>query len=464
MICVNFQSQTLVERTKTIDQATLNSIREATAPGIYTDIMMRNYWLGYINFPTDTLFYNERGETRVSFGTGSYTYQAFWGAIGHDIPPDNEGHPIDPSVKLDYVKNILLEPTNPDGYLSMAYVIDSLDYDDNGYFDDNDDVASAIYTLRYLTYTVDMIWDYRDHGLPQGEYQILLRTKLDSLANPIYDYLLGAQQSDERGNSISLFLGVLGYAGLVLDAYNYINYVDAELHENLGNDFQLSGIYKEGLHYQSLAFIYLSEYFTARKRYENHQSLNYGEVNYYNRTDIKNMYENSIYLYCPDLSFTSFDDCFKVQSRNGYSEYSDGLDHDMRYPNGMFEYYYQQENASEEFKNFVDWYVWERLNPLNHGNYPTVHGNPLMLPIIISYNDEETISASETIPSKIQSPNYSNEEYTVLRDSISDSEEFRESLAVWVNHENSESYNIGHEQGDQTSFSLYYKGRNLTLS
>ncbi|MBC8386106.1 MAG: hypothetical protein H8E57_11375 [Candidatus Cloacimonetes bacterium] len=464
LLYLNFNAIELVPRTATIDSLDLHSIRSATALYDHDDLM-RHYWCKYINIPDTTRNYDENGEVRETFKTGIYLYHAFWGVIGHDLPTNP---PVYPNDKLELANLHLLDPNFPNThpghhYLDIADVIEYIDNDSlgtQGILDGYDSLTSAFYTLNNLTYIVDLIWEYAEHGMEQSVYQDSLLTQLDSLASWVFDYLETAMPSGERGNSGMLFLSIMGYAGLVLDNYDYIDFVDERLDDLLDNEFQAgSGIYKEGLHYQALAFIYLSNYFTARKRYENYNELEYGYLNYYNHTGVRKMYENSIYLYCPDLSFTSFDDCYKVWNEGTTLDPSK-LNECMRFPNGMYEYYFQQENASDEFKAFIDWYVWERLQSQGYEDYPYIHFNSLSMPSILSYNDENEITPAQTIPSKIKTPNYSNEEFTVLRDTISTSEEFRENLAVWVNHENYDSHNIGHEHGDQTSFTLYYEGRN----
>jgi len=176
------QYEDLVSGTKTIDEETLNSIRDATA--LYdNDDLMRHYWCEYINIPDTTRFYDDNGRLRQTFNTGTYVKQAFWGAIGHDMPYDPEtGQPIEPSVKLELAKDFLLEPTNPDAYLSIPAVIDTF------VIGGNKDVLSLSSTLENLAFIVDMLWWYEAPGYEtQEQFQEDLSAKLDSLAGCVLE-------------------------------------------------------------------------------------------------------------------------------------------------------------------------------------------------------------------------------------------------------------------------------------
>ena len=305
-----------------------------------------------------------------------------------------------------------------------------------------------------------MIWEYDGHGYDtQGDYQAALKYKLDNLASWVFDYMDTSLPSDERGNSEMVFLGILGYAGLVLDDSEYINFVDYWLAEKIDDEFQEgSGIYKEGLHYQSFAYIFLSNYFTARKRYHDPGTLDHGYLNYYDDINISKMFEEGMYLLYPDMSFVPFDDCWKINYGSGIELHPDILNYYLYPPYGMIEYYYQQDYANPEILDLIRFYINERQESDDSIEYPVMIFGGMKLPIILSFEENHVdIYGDSSIPATIQESNYSNEEFTVLRNGLESEIDFRENLAVFVNHENYESYKIWHEHADQTSFSLYYK-------
>ena len=453
---IAFSLSALIE-TKTIGDVDFSAIKQAcNLPANGGDELINHYYEDCFNLSGRSRDeWEDEVDDRNDFQTGNYGINAMVGAIGN---VDGYCDDIQADILLDDCYGFLLNPDNPNGYLSIADVIAHAE---------NGNVMDAFYTLYNLAFITDMIWEYDSHGYDtQGDYQTALHHKLHELASWVHGFLY--PDINERGNACYVYYGILGYAGLVLEKENYINLADSKFDDCFSNAYQESGIFREGLHYRSFAYINSTYYFTARERYNGDLNVLYygdnGYLDYYQKESLIKSFEESIYLYCPDLSFMNFDDCWKTYG--GSFEDENYFQKWLFFPYGLLEFYYQTDNASIEFENFITFYFNERQNCISGTGYdkPLIK-NLNKISFILSYeSDRETIQGSSIIPSKIKSPNYSNEEFTVLRDSLSSVEEFRNNIAVWVNHENSESYRYGHEQGDQTSFSLYYKGRNLTLS
>ncbi len=415
-------------------------------------------------------------------GIGFYANKAMVGAIGEgqqDWQSD---------AKLSESYNFILEsdPILSPSYLSMSALKDSILADGS--------VFSLSYALSSLSLLVDMLWYYEN-----GDYREELAAKLDSIAYfakeivdntefGAYDYYVYGDPDETEiidivrfspgyDNRRLLLLGALGYAGCVLENREYINRVDWELLERGMTDTDIvglldhltqdSGIYAEGLAYRSFSLQGLTNYFTARNRLNNLEileNLDHGVFNYYNEVHIRKMFEESFFLLCPDLTFTTFEDCRKLNIKRSDGLNPQNIKNNNYFPFGMFEYYYQQtDQTATELLSHIEFYLNESYS--NHDSYPTLLFSSYIRPLLYSYSaNGNLLHEDPVIPARFQEPNYSNEEFTVLRDGLEDVTDFRENLAIWVNHENYESYKILHEHGDQTSFTMYYKGRNLTLS
>ena len=469
-----------LDRTKTIDDVIFPTIQYACGGG---DDLISHYYEQLVQQATlSREDWEDQFGDRDDHGTGSYGIKAMVGAVAElQLIEESE-------EKLENAYDFLLtsdpEESSVEHYLSIADVIDSLEEEPEG-----DaayglvDVFSLAYTLNNLAMIVDMLWYYED-----GDHQDELADKLDLLANWTYDKIINSQNGAYTYEGVSgdpikfstgynnirlIVLGALGYAGVVLDSLDYINKVDWELLDRPGHDVealldhlsQTSGIYAEGLGYRSMSFLGLSNYFTARKRYHDPGELDHGYINYYDNINLSKMFEESMYLLYPDLSFVPFDDCWKINYGSGIELNPNILNEYLYPPYGMIEYYYQQDYANPEILDLIRFYINERQESDDSIEYPVMIFGGMKLPIILSFEENHVdIYGDSSIPATIQESNYSNEEFTVLRNGLESEIDFRENLAIWVNHENYESYKILHEQGDQTSFSLYYKGRNLTLS
>ncbi|MBC8383932.1 MAG: hypothetical protein H8E57_00265, partial [Candidatus Cloacimonetes bacterium] len=354
-------------KTKTIGVDTLIVIRNACKdPSQGGDDLIHHYYMEYkgesLREEGEAEEIIEDGRLRATFKTESYMKYAFLGVIDVELEVE------DPDDYLSFASRFLLDPTFPDdpqypghSYLSIADVIDSLEEEPEG-----DaayglvDVFSLAYTLNNLAMIVDMLWYYED-----GDHQDELADKLDLLANWTYDKIINSQNGAYTYEGVSgdpikfstgynnirlIVLGALGYAGVVLDSLDYINKVDWELLDRPGHDVealldhlsQTSGIYAEGLGYRSMSFLGLSNYFTARKRYHDPGELDHGYINYYDNINLSKMFEESMYLLYPDLSFVPFDDCWKINYGSGIELNPNILNEYLYPPYGMIEYYYQQ--------------------------------------------------------------------------------------------------------------------------
>jgi len=437
--------------------------------------------------------------TREDYWASKYANKALVGAIDELLQPgQSDGY-------LFEAYRFLFDQTFPD-YLSIAY--DVIPYltqipDANGDPKALRKGLDAGYMLMNLSLIVDMLWWYTGHGYDQQIYQdSLLSGKLDSLATFIqrrihYSRPIGheADSTDtdyenagypggisdvypgvtadtlvwpsfEFTNFRLTGLGALGYAGAVLPdsgevtldgTYyeNYLDLLDYELDEidgainctngpayingpgYINHNLHSSGIYAEGITYMSQVMNEMILYFTARNRYDN--------KNYY---DIftEEMFAESISLISPDFGFVCFDDAY-------YKNINDII----IFPVGYYQWL-QQTSAGGELSNSIKWYA---------ENYKNEYGLDYLVPLfpreanlqsILSYSGVSITGGS--MPAAISQGNYSNIDYTVLRSEISDTTEFKDQSAMWITHNQGVSYS-SHEQGDQSSFVLWYKGQQL---
>jgi hypothetical protein len=114
-----------MDSTKTMNEETFIALREATAPGTYTDEVMRFYWSKLIGVPVryDDEFNEGRADYEPINKASHYAKEALWGAIGHetyahDFPCQS------PELILNLAKDYLLEddPNLSPHHLSLPEV------------------------------------------------------------------------------------------------------------------------------------------------------------------------------------------------------------------------------------------------------------------------------------------------------------------------------------------------------
>ncbi|MCK4313125.1 MAG: heparinase II/III family protein, partial [Candidatus Cloacimonetes bacterium] len=204
------------------------------------------------------------------------------------------------------------------------------------------------------------------------------------------------------------------------------------------------GIYSEGVFYSEIVSI-LNSFFTAQKRL-------YG-VNNFERPEMKALYTESLHLLTPEFHFVTFDDAFlgHVLDNNGNTNvlsFSEVIS------------YYNQGNPTAEEKAEIEWIVCGYFQ--EYSEYPKYWQARTRL---YTYNSDcnGAFTTMPSVPQSIAQGSYDgNSEFTIMRPEINDLNEFKNSTYLFVNHENSAPYS-SHEHSDQSSFVLYYKGKQLLI-
>lgn len=175
IVCNLVFAQFAVDSTKTMNEDTFIALREATAPGTYTDEVMRFYWCKLIGIdpPPDGEdgegdFRGERADYEPINKAYTYAKEAFWGAIGHDMP--DTVPPTYPSDKLNLALDYLLDPEFP-YYLSLDSVW--VHIDNRGV--NTIAMGDMLYNVAFI---VDCLWYYVENDIIRES----LYNKLDNLA------------------------------------------------------------------------------------------------------------------------------------------------------------------------------------------------------------------------------------------------------------------------------------------
>ena len=455
-----------------------SGLRNATDPVTYTDEVMRFYWCKLIGIDPppegengEGDFRGERADYEPINKASTYAKEAFWGAIGHDMPITNP--PTADTTKLNLAKKYLIDSLFID-YLDLDSVW--VEYSDGI----TGDCLSLGSLLANVGFIVDMLWHY----VGDSE-QDSLRNKLDNIAYyvnhmlnqglPIYNHCVGQNcsggwiintdpnlpeyypdylQTYWTNGRIRL-AGALGYAGCVLDSLEYIDTAENDLFElplDTGHNGFIElmtsngGFYSEGISYTSYTFNGLDLFLTARKRVY--------EVDWFSNSNsnIPQLYVNSLYLTAPDFGPIAFDDV-TISHIN-----TNGTLYRPRPFSQMVTYFYHSDESDFESRNLIRWL----MNEYNE-KYDTYFGL-WDFRKLYAYNQERVLGDPPShIPDYLSQGTYhSNDEFTIFHKSISDADDFYYSPTLIVNHENSVDYGT-HEDSDQSSFILYYKGRPILI-
>ena len=342
----------------------------------------------------------------------------------------------------------------------------------------NDDNAygralSLGYFLEHYAFITDMLWHYSD--------QAYVDSLKDSLAviTAFADSVL--RVSEPFGNPAShppyfpdwprteyhnirlRLIGALGYAGCILDSGRYVAYADSQLFNYSSGRYLFNGYlnfgrgnggyYKEGQSYFSFSMHGLTLFFAAHNRMHG--------INHFNNPSVMDMVDRSLNLIGPDFYNIPIDDCWKTYFR--WQGNSTGY---LRSPNfnyGCYEFFQQSTQASSELLDDISWYIKNYHNQFSSSGIFTVYDR---IPMIISYNAKDVLNHHPTPhipPARYKNSIESDEELTIIRESgIRDISDYRNSLNLIVNHENS-YHGLVHEQDDQGSFQLYYRGKHLLI-
>ena len=459
-------AQFVVDSTKTMNGDTFIALREATEPGTFTDEIMRFYWSKLIGVPMrDDDEYDREAEYHPINWSSYYAKESIWGAIGHEYtehdPPVNGADDI-----LDFAKDYLLDPGS-DNYLDLNLVWNEFT---SGWQNNHDFLLADL--LTHCAFILDMLWYYLD-DTPGGErdqmYAIVDNMAnfvnivieqpnitgrfydLDELNDPDWDGRYPTFFSTDTNNHRIYFTAALGYAGCVLGNPEYVTTAENDLfspdlyngHNGLlGLNMSNGGIYAESFTYANLAAAQLSLFFSARDRI---LIDGYTKNWFEDSEDVRNFYEGSFTMITPDFGGISWEDS-DLQTINNNGE----LNPIYINCSQLIPYYYQA--ADMETKSNILWFLkgWDS----------NIFRNYKILQKLYSY--KEVTPANESMPDYVKSSYTENSEFSILRKDINDREEFKNTPTLIINHENYIDQE-GHEHSDQTSFILYYKGRQLLI-
>ena len=341
---------------------------------------------------------------------------------------------------------------------------------------------------------VDMLWEYNG-----GAYQDTLRTQLTSLAGWAYLVLQSTfydanetvtidspvypnTMKTGMGNGRIRLAAALGYAGCVLDSINYIRTAEYDLFgftadggdppEGLGSNTiegmtSEGNLYNEGMSYTRYILNALDFFFTSRNRTRNCGSGNTANHNWFTDAgvQIKNIYENSMDLISPDLACIPFDDVHYGSLKDFEWDYN-LPDFDF-VPSGAFTRpksfsnmmtYYFQGDPSVSLESFIRGFVNRYYDKW------AVYTQDYNFARFYTYDHNQTALIAGGSPQNFLSDadHQKNEEFTILRKTITTWNEFQEAATLFVNHEHS-PYVTSHEDSDQSSFILYYKGKQMLI-
>ncbi len=332
--------------------------------------------------------------------------------------------------------------------------------------------------VNYLAFIADMLFYVPDSVITVEQHNTII-SKLDSMVTYCDSLLLlteyGSNEWGLQGSYSTLpknciiqqrpaLLAGFGHCVLILmqdDEFMQVPGNEARMNASLdliNNDFlytdyfgetgildintQKSGAWSEGIGYGAFTFSRMVIFFTSYKRITN------DSVNYFNNPHVTGIMNHVIKMLSPELKELPYDDMWNMN----IGKY---LMH------GVAEFFYQNTNNIVA-KNMAGWYI----NCLKSGTIWPTEINFSGLPryhIVVCYNPDRDIpvdSYFET-PECFTNGSYSDEEFTILRDEVNDKDNLIENPAMYILHEN--SIGIYHDQGDQSSYLFYYKGKQLII-
>jgi parallel beta-helix repeat protein len=412
---------------------------------------------------------------------GTYLETAFEGIIDslEWKLDDASFYLLDPTfVKLEYINNQWQWVSH---YLDLSYL-----WTDEYASGDFGDCLSYGQLLLNVSCIVDLLWEYNG-----GAYQDTLRSQLTNLAG--WAYLVLTSES-HNGSTINISSNIypnhmttgfhngrirlaaaLGYAGCVLDSLSYINAAEYDLFGSVAYGSNPStglcsntieettsegGLYNEGMSYTRYIFNALDFFLTARNRTENSGSGNIVNHNWFtdSSVNIREMYENSLDLISPDLNCIPFDDAHysQVITTDWNNVPSGAFTRPSSYTNMMT--YYFRGNPTSSMQEFIRGFVNRYYD--KWGVYTEGYGYRSFY----TYNDDRTDLITSGSPQQFLSENDHplNSEFTILRKTVDTWDDFQEAATLIVNHEHSAGV-TSHEHSDQSSFILYYKGKQLLI-
>ena len=481
-----------LDETKTMDVTVFGALFDAIDYDNGHDEVMRFYWDELVDgaSPNPTSRYEgeddwreERADYDPINWASTYARNSLIGALAVE-KTDDEAVAFLNSAK----DHLIYNPYSAhDNYLSLDSVWVAYE---NG---TNTNCLSYSYLLIHTSLIVDMLWYY------SGVDQETLRSKLSKLAG--WAFLL-LHENNNNGifenpeipvdilawcnangitnpdiinnlannypnslvtgyNNIRISLSAaLGYAGCVLGIDEYIETAEYDLferpieyygiHNKIGIlDINISdgGYYGEGMTYLQRILRDLGWFITARNRLTN------GSINWYEDARLKDIISSSMNLIGPDLCPIPIDDTSQGSLQKNYEIGSRNLF------GGVIPFYYQSgnETISNKIRDELEFFNNEYKNAFNR-HFKSY--DPLN---IFSYenNGRTFYNTSAAIPENLTQGNYENNDLTIFREPVFTPAEFVELTQFIVNHENSAQRH--HEDSDQSSFILYYKGKQLLI-
>ena len=439
-----YSQDVTIPRTKTANIEELTAVRtQCTTPGNLMYIYYNDE-----NAIVDRDSDDPRGRANV-FRTYDYIDDAFQGVIEIE---NNEGYLI---TARDFIQNdeFPFDGFDPDEVI--AYLLD----DNIGTCRRGLDLG---YILNYITFIADMLWHYdganpatiTEQITPIAEFAYELCNNTDP--NGIY---MGTTYTQSVVNSIisysprrNIVASALGYAGLVLDNQDYVDCANYNLFEYppihtswerpgiLGLNTSDNDMYSSGMSYMALEMKFSCLYFTASAR---------NADNLWDEGIVENIIKKATLYINPEFSYLTINDTYKSRSA----------------PYAFLPYYHQSYNINIETEELIEFY-FNGFNSI-HPNYSGI-GYPALGSwkwfALYSYKDGRNLNInSSIIPDVYSNGSYFGDcELTILRDTVSDFNEYNEKPALYISHEKS-YYAYSHNDGDQGSYQLWYKGVPLLI-
>ncbi|MCD4770027.1 MAG: heparinase II/III-family protein, partial [Bacteroidales bacterium] len=492
LLIVSSLLASFLDETKTMDATVFGALFDAIDYDNGHDEVMRFYWDKLVDgaSPNPTSRYEgeddwseERADYEPINWASTYAKNSLIGALAVEIlDPDAEQYLI-------YAEDYLLDSSS-DHYLKLysdypgEESVFGQDIDGNGIWEDGEfsdgSWNDCLYYGRLIlnvAFIVDMLWDYVDSDDKQ-----LLDNKLTELAgwadillndltfdvnggkyarnynNPNYPYQLWTRYHNGR---IRL-AGGLGYAGCVLENEDYVKTAEDDLFEwDVPGDqtgflpymTTNSGLYSEGMQYAEFTFRGLTYFFVARKRLTFDFSYIENNIDWFSDERVRQIYINSLDMVSPNLGWISFDDV--IMNSIG----SNSILWPPKYTfSEMDTYFYNSPEYDTEVRDHIKWLI--NSYDTEYSCY-SVYWNTNKL---YAFNEDPSriLGCYGSIPEHLENGTFSNEETTILRRKVNSVNDFTDYPVLVVNHENSQS-RTAHEHSDQSSFILYYKGKQLLI-
>ena len=466
-----------INETKTMSAELVSQLRDAVnSDGINDDEVMDFYYEKinpYDNRDDEEEPVDDFRDLRVAYkpikGASFFADKALLGMLEVEIETIQDSILKNWAIQYLTDPTFDLTPTIPDDeyeYLDLDQVW--AEFSDGSW----DDCLKYGALINNIAFIVDMLYYYDGSDQPELENRL---TELATWANELLsevNFTPGYANAVNPYNSNCTRLwtsfhngrirlaGALGYAGCVLGNANFIATAENDLFERPMNNgmngfielmITNSGTYAEGMSYTEYTMEGLSKFFVARKRMQN-------GVDWFQDERIKGIYENSLDLISPNGSLIPFDDV----SIASYREW-DGADYGLYTAKKNFTqilpYYYNSPTSEIEIQNHIKWLNNYYRDIPGHYNYYLKGWNKNSF---YAFEEGRDLNGYGTTPSKLSDGINSNEEVTILKRPVNDFSDYYDHPVLVVNHENSIS-RTGHEHSDQSSYIMYYKGKQLLI-